>query len=142
MSPSNLPKETIAVNESTIYDVCKVINNHLTKYLKEGWAIGRATVGIDNINFYHFSKDSENIVIAFDISPSSRCIEPDLKSFTLASMLMGRPNAYKILFELQDREVLRKSKAWHNKYDKYLACIPMGLIIAFGLILGKCNGKI
>ena len=142
MTPSILPKETISINESTLYDVCKVINDHLNQYLREGWTIGSATAGNDNINLYSFSKDNENIVIAFDVSPSARCIEPDIMTFTLASMVMGRPNAYDTLFELNDREVLKKSKAWHDKYGKYLAYIPMGLLFAFVLILGKCNGKI
>jgi hypothetical protein len=142
MTPTDLPKETISVNESTLYDVCRVINSHLNQYLKEGWTIGGATAGTDSINLYHFSKDKENIVIAFDVSPSARCIEPDIMSFTMASMLMGRPQAYDTLFELNDREVLKKSKAWHDKYDKYLAYIPMGLLLAIGLLLGKCSGKI
>lgn len=138
MKSSDLPKETISVNEATLYGVCKKINDHLNLHIKRGWTVGNATAGINNINQYELSKGQEQMVVAFDVSPSARYIAGDLISFTMVSTLMGKPNADKILFELQDREKQKKMRLWT---DKYLPYIPIGLIIVVGLILSTCHGK-
>ncbi|MEI6703789.1 MAG: hypothetical protein WCL71_09695 [Deltaproteobacteria bacterium] len=141
MTPPDSSHVSVLVQGTSLYEICKAIDEHLKYYQKLGWNISKGTVGLDNICRYNIYKESECLLVEFDVTSSLKYIGNDMLGFTIATLAMGMPQASIYLANLAVNEQKRKSKEWHDKYDIIIYWIVLGVLFTIVIFYYQPSGK-
>jgi len=134
--------KAIIINENSEYDACRVINEHLQEYKKNGWKLGDATcLAEGRYNIYKVSKGDQEIELKFDMQNMLGRLSI---KFSLWSMSLTSPIGFDGIKELAIQQGDADALASRSFYAKFLAPIVervLALAVLFGLfwLLAQCG---